>query len=56
MQPVNKKKPITVEMLDNIVDRFGKTDANLSDLSVCTLCLLDFSGFFFALANFSILL
>lgn len=45
-KPVNKKKPITVDMLHKIVDRFGKSDANLSDLRVCTLCLLGFSGFF----------
>ena len=45
-KPVNKKKPITVEMLHKIVDRFGKADANLFDLRVCTLCLLGFSGFF----------
>ena len=45
-KPVNKKLPITVEMLNKIVDRYGKDNANLSDLRICALCLLGFSGFF----------
>ena len=45
-KPVNKKQPITVEMLTKIVDRYGKDCATLSDLSICAFCLLGFSGFF----------
>lgn len=45
-KPVNKKQPVTVEMLNKIVDKFGRDSATLSDLRICTLCLLGFSGFF----------
>ena len=45
-KPVNKKLPITVDMLKKIIDRYGKKDSTLSDLRTCTLCLLGFSGFF----------
>ena len=46
VNPVNKKLPITVNMLKKIIDRYGKKDSALSDLRTCTLCLLGFSEFF----------
>ena len=46
VKPVNKKLPITVNMLKKIIDRYGKKDSTLSDLRTCTLCLLGFSEFF----------
>ena len=42
-KPINKKQPITVEMLDKIVDHFGSNYFDLSGLSVCTICILGFS-------------
>ena len=46
-KPINKKQPITVEMLHTIVDNFGSNYFDLSGLRVCTICILGFSGFFF---------
>lgn len=45
-KPINKKQPITVEMLHKIVDNFGSNYSDLSGLRVCTICILGFSGFF----------
>ena len=43
---MNKKEPITVDILDKLVKKFGNDPHNLSNLRICTLCLLGFSGFF----------
>ena len=45
-KPINKKQPITVEMLHKIVDHFGSNYLDLSGLRICTICILGFSGFF----------
>lgn len=45
-KPVQKKQPITVVMLQKLVDRYGSDKADLADLRICTMCLLGFSGFF----------
>ena len=45
-RPVNKKEPITVDILDKLMKKFGNDTLNLSNLRICTLCLLGFSGFF----------
>ena len=45
-RPVNKKEPITVDILEKIVDLYGTNLQNVSDLRICILCLMGFSGFF----------
>jgi hypothetical protein len=45
-RPVNKKEPITVDILEKIVDLYGTNLQNVSDLRICILCLMAFSGFF----------
>ena len=45
-KPVNKKEPITVDILGKIVDFFGSDTNNGSHLRTCAMCLLGFSGFF----------
>ena len=44
-RPVNKKEPITVDILEKIVDLYGTNLQNVSDLRICILCLMGFSGF-----------
>ena len=41
-----KKKPITTEIIKNILDVYSKEDANLKDLRIAALCSLAFAGFF----------
>ena len=41
-----KKKPITTEIIKNILDVYSKEDANLKDLLIAALCSLAFAGFF----------
>ena len=51
---VNKKEPITPEILRQIVLVYGNVDAHLKDLRFACMCLLCFSGFilrFSELAN-----
>ncbi|XP_063436370.1 uncharacterized protein LOC134717808 [Mytilus trossulus] len=43
-KPINKKEPITTDILKLIVSRYG-SEHDLSNLRVCLLCLLGFSGF-----------
>ena len=45
-RPVNKKEPITVDILEKIVDLYGTNLQNVSDLRICILCSMGFSGFF----------
>ena len=45
-QPIMKKKPITTEIIKNILDVYSKEDANLKDLRIAALCSLAFAGFF----------
>ena len=45
-QPTTKKEPITPEILETLVDRFGGADASLSDIRTLTMCLVGFVGFF----------
>lgn len=40
---VNKKEPITPEILNKIVDRFDND--NLSDVRICCMCLISYAGF-----------
>ncbi|XP_053405553.1 uncharacterized protein LOC128558980 [Mercenaria mercenaria] len=45
-EPVNKKQPVTADIISKIVDKFGGDNDNLKDLRLCTMCILGFSGFF----------
>ena len=44
-QPIMKKKPITTEIIRNILDVHNKEDSNLKDLRIAALCSLAFAGF-----------
>ncbi|KAJ8309298.1 hypothetical protein KUTeg_014172 [Tegillarca granosa] len=44
-KPIMKKEPVTVDILNKLVDHFGKDENNLINLRTCVLCLLGFSGF-----------
>ncbi|KAJ8311022.1 hypothetical protein KUTeg_011423, partial [Tegillarca granosa] len=43
-KPVDKKEPVTVEILEKLIDKFGD-ESNLFNLRICVICLLGFSGF-----------
>lgn len=43
---VTKKEPITPEILNELVEKFAKEDASLSDIRTISICLLGFAGFF----------
>ena len=43
---VNKKEPITPEILRSLVDRYATEQATLADIRTLTICLLGFAGFF----------
>jgi hypothetical protein len=42
---VNKKEPVTPEILRQIVLVYGNVNAHLKDLRIACMCLLCFSGF-----------
>ena len=44
-QPIMKKKPITTEIIKNILDVYNKEYSNLKDLRIAALCSLAFAGF-----------
>ncbi|CAH3162222.1 unnamed protein product, partial [Pocillopora meandrina] len=44
-QPIAKKKPITTEIIRNILDIHNKEDSNLKDLRIAAICSLAFAGF-----------
>ncbi|KAJ8300270.1 hypothetical protein KUTeg_021789 [Tegillarca granosa] len=46
-KPINKKEPVTIDILNKLIDKFGADKCNLLNLRICVLCLLGFSGFFF---------
>ena len=54
-QPIMKKKPITTEIIKNILDVYSKENANLKDLHIAALCSLAFAGFFSGMMNYVIL-
>ena len=53
---INKKEPITPDILKQIVNTYGNTSSNLKDLRLATMRLLCFAGFlrFSELANLNI--
>ena len=44
--PVSKKEPITPEILNALVTLYGRSDVNLVNLRIVTMCLIGFAGFF----------
>ena len=44
-KPLNKKEPITTEILSKLVQFYTSDENNLLRLRTCVLCLLGFSGF-----------
>ena len=44
-QRTSKKEPITPEILEQLVRRFGASDAKLSDVRTITMCLVAFAAF-----------
>ena len=42
---VNKKEPITSDMLDKIVALYGNERCTLSDIRICCMCLISYAGF-----------
>ncbi|CAC5384810.1 unnamed protein product [Mytilus coruscus] len=43
-KPVNKKEPITHDIIKRVIDKFGLS-TNLADLRICCLVLLSYAGF-----------
>ncbi|KAJ8304840.1 hypothetical protein KUTeg_018423 [Tegillarca granosa] len=52
-KPINKKEPVTIDILNKLIDKFGADKCNILNLRICVLWLLGFSGFlrFNELAN-----
>ena len=46
MHPVRKKEPTSVELIKDIVCKYGRPDATLKDLRLAVMCLLSFAGLF----------
>ena len=44
-RPIVKKEPVLPSHLDELVKRFGHSNAKLDDLRVVTMCLLAYAGF-----------
>ncbi|CAB4022098.1 Integrase recombinase xerD-like [Paramuricea clavata] len=42
--PVMKKEPVSVELMKDIVRKYGHEDATLKDLRLATMCVLLFAG------------
>ena len=49
-KPVKQKEPITTEMLQKVIEKFGGTD-NLMHIRMCTLLLVTYAGFFFVMTK-----
>ncbi|XP_033728368.1 integrase/recombinase xerD homolog [Pecten maximus] len=43
--PVKKKEPITPDILNKLVDKYGNAEASLKDLRLISMCLVGFAGF-----------
>lgn len=44
-KPVNKKEPITSEILQQIVNRYGTGSSSLPDIRISCMCLLSYAAF-----------
>lgn len=45
-RPINKKKPVSANIIREIIDTFGSSESNLKDLRTAAFCTLGFVGFF----------
>jgi integrase len=45
VKPVIKKEPITPEILQRIVERYGSATNSLTDIRICCMCLLSYAAF-----------
>ena len=45
-RPIKKKKPMTANIIREIVDKCAATQCSLKDLRTATFCTLGFAGFF----------
>ncbi len=45
-KPIQKKKPVSAELIKKLIDKFGRSDNNLKDLRIAAMCSLGFAGFF----------
>ena len=45
-RPIKKKKPVTANIIREIVDKCAATQCSLKDLRTATFCTLAFAGFF----------
>ena len=46
MHPVRKKEPTSVELIKDIVCKYGRPDATLKDFRLAVMCVLSFAGLF----------
>ena len=44
-KPITKKKPLSVDMIKEIIDRYAGPDCNLKELRIAAICSLGFAGF-----------
>jgi hypothetical protein len=45
--PVQKKLPVTPEMIHKIVDMYARTNADVKDLRLACICTIAYAGFLF---------
>ena len=44
--PIQKKDPVTPDMIKQIIDKHGSSSASLKDLRLAAICCIGFAGFF----------
>ena len=45
-KPIQKKQPVSADLIKRLIDKFGRSNSNLKDLRVAAMCALGFAGFF----------
>ena len=45
-KPIQKKQPVSADLIKRFIDKFGRSNSNLKDLRVAAMCALGFAGFF----------
>ncbi len=45
-KPIQKKKPVSAELIKKLSDKFGRSGNHLKDLRIAAMCSLGFAGFF----------
>ena len=53
--PVEKKEPVTPEVIQLLFAKYGSSSASLSDLRVLTLCVLGYAGFIEVRLTFTVM-